>query len=133
VDPRLKKKAMVLWREFARRTYALDIEAVDALTLRDELEVAELSSAEWSEVRQLDEETIQRIQEAVDDLKRTGALQAIGRIRGEKSKAQWWWWLDHKVEGRPTPCTRSLTARPGARQLATGVPLYTLYSAAPTT
>jgi hypothetical protein len=110
----------MLWREFARRAEALDIEAIDALVLRDELESADLSAEEWAEVKRLDAEIEREARVKVQELERTGALHALRRVREEKWKPQWWWWLDRKVEAQPLPLIHVSRARPRATQRASG-------------
>lgn len=98
MDAKRKNKALVLWRELAERSYSLDIEAIDALTLRDELEIASLTADEWRQVHEMDRTVLEsRLADIVRDLERTGVLPTIKRLREEKSKFQWWWWLDYRI------------------------------------
>ncbi len=106
MDARLKRKALTLWRAFALQTYSLDMEAIDALLLRDQLDAAELIGPERAELSDLDHQIEASRAERVRDLERSGAMDSIRELRDtEKASGRWWWWLDFEPPAEPVELT----------------------------
>jgi hypothetical protein len=99
----VKSRAQALWRLFPKRTYRLDLEALDALLLRDELEAADLSIDEYAECVLVDVDVYENAERIVNDLKRSTAWGSIVRAREAEDRPRLakWWWLDCVAGGRP--------------------------------
>lgn len=121
MDAKLRKKALTLWREFARHTYSLDVEAVDALLLRDQLE-ADLGR-DRDEVLKLDEEIAKNRHERLADLERSGAMASIRELRESGgASGRWWWNLDYELPKEPAELPARSAARPSATRRADTAP-----------
>lgn len=105
MDERLKRKSLVLLAELAYRPYRLDVEAVDALELRDSLEREALTAPERRAVEELDEQILLRAPWIVSELRRAGVMPSIEHLRAahDRPRRDAWWWLDCVAEGRPIP------------------------------
>jgi hypothetical protein len=103
MEERVKSRALALWRLFPKRTYRLDLEALDALLLRDELEAADLSIDEYAECVLVDVEVYANAERIANDLERSTAWGSIVRTRqaDDKPRLAKWWWLDYVAGGKP--------------------------------
>ena len=118
MKPRLKKKALLLWKALARDAYALDIEALDALALRDRLVSAELTDSERDDLVELDSRILRDAAAIVRALEATGTHAQIKEIRSTERKVAPWWWLDMVADKKPIPSTIGSPATPAASHLA---------------
>lgn len=113
MTPERVTRALKLWRTFVEAPKGLDIEAVDALLLRDELEKEVVDEAVLQDVRRLDEMLKSGAGRTVADLREIGVLPKIERLRTRRGLIGWWWWLDRPDE--PIVLSSSLEGVPRGR------------------
>lgn len=100
MNPDRQQKALSLWRGFVTAPQNLDVQAVDALLLRDELEATRVPAEELSLIRELDLTLRQRLSETVGALRTSGVLSKMIRLRTKRSLTGWWWWMDRLDAGQ---------------------------------
>ena len=118
MTPDRQKKALSLWRELTTAPAKLDVQVVDALLLRDELEATSVAREELDLIRELDLTLRRNVKKTVDELRATGVLEKIRRVRSKRNLTGWWWWMDRLAADQPIELPEFEGAVPGAQQEA---------------
>lgn len=84
-----------LWRAFADEPYLLDIEAVEALLVRDIAQADPPSAVADQEALAAIDVLVKRGSKViVAELERSFTMASIRKTRRRHKKTNWWWWLD---------------------------------------
>ena len=96
-----KKWALSAWRHLAEKPAEPDLEVLNTLVLRDELETMVLSPAERAELQRLDRNLFAHANDFVRAAESKQLLASIRWARSEQHLLGPWWWLDEPPESRP--------------------------------
>lgn len=118
MTPDRQKKALSLWLDFVSAPVRLDVQVVDALLLRDELEATQVAREVLTEIRALDVTLRKRVTKTLAELTAIGVFEKIGRLRTKRSLTGWWWWMDRLAAGQPIELPEFEGATPGASHQA---------------
>jgi hypothetical protein len=100
-----KKWALAAWRRLAEHPADLDVELVNTLILRDELESMPLTATERADVARLDQQLLAHAEQFVRAAHEKQLMRSIEWLRTERKPTGSWWWLDTR-DAAPTAAAK---------------------------